>query len=391
MRVRLTMRAAGLLAVLLALVVTAALAGRLRPAQILAVSCCGRSGTTDVLLVDAQTGAQVNLTRTDAIDERELDVSVDGAIAFVRVGAVEQEVCIIRPAQAERCLTDLGDGQAAPRWSPDGRELLITVLGQAGVSTLFIVSPETGRRTPLPSTGGSALQAQWSPDGQRIAVSSTTPMQSLLVVLDADGGPPRVLTNALRAYGWPRWSPDGRVLAFIDVHDRLALIGAEGGSVQTLTAHGIVHSLTWSPDGQAIAFAVDVDGQRDVVIRRLPDGQQQNISHGAGVATMPVWSPDGAMIAYILEIDHWGFRQKWLALYDIASGDTRRVLPISWSDVSAPAWSPDGTMIARILEIDHLGFRQKWLALYDIASGETRHVIPLGWADAGTPAWPGGA
>jgi hypothetical protein len=48
-------------------------------------------------------------------------------------------------------------------------------------------------------------------------------------------------------------------------------------------------------------------------------------------------------------------------------------------------------MIARILEIDHVGFRQKWLALYDIASGETRHVIPLGWADAGAPAWPGGA
>lgn len=339
MRARLILSAAGLLAVMLVLVVAAALAGRLGTSQILAISCCGLRWTTNVILIDAQTGMQVNLTHTDEYDEREPDLSADGAIAFVRVGAVDRDVCIIRPAQAERCLTDIGGGQAEPRWSPDGRALLVTVPGQAGVSTLFIVSPETGRATPLPGTGGSASQAQWSPDGQRIVVTSTTPVESQLVVLDANGGPPRVLTNALRAYGWPRWSPDGRKLAFIDTNDRLALIDAEGGSVQPLTTHGIVHSLTWSPDGQALAFAADVDGVRGLYILRLPDDQQQRISHGAGVASLPVWSADGATIAHTLEADNSGFRLRWLALYDIASGETRHVIPLGPSDVSEPAWA----------------------------------------------------
>src|SRR5262249_27165081 len=90
--------------------------------------------------------------------------------------------------------------------------------------------------------------------------------KSTIWLVDAAGGEPRQLTAGPRTDSLPRWSPDGRTLAFLS--DRLKegqrqvfLLPFAGGEATPLTdITGVIptprglNALQWSPDGKAIAF-----------------------------------------------------------------------------------------------------------------------------------------
>jgi Tol biopolymer transport system component len=77
------------------------------------------------------------------------------------------------------------------------------------------------------------------------------------------GGEPRPLTAGPRANDAPRWSPDGRTLAFTadrkeNGERQLHLLRLDSGEAQPLTdLDGDVHAPAWSPDGRRIAFLVE--------------------------------------------------------------------------------------------------------------------------------------
>ena len=106
---------------------------------------------------------------------------------------------------------------------------------------------------------------QFHPAGRRVAFVVTTLSEardeylSTIWVVDVDGGDPRPFTRGPRRDTAPRWSPDGRWLAFVSEREKkdkgqLYLMPADGGEAGRLTdLRPGVGSPAWSPDGRWLA------------------------------------------------------------------------------------------------------------------------------------------
>jgi dipeptidyl aminopeptidase/acylaminoacyl peptidase len=228
---------------------------------------------------------------------------------------------------------------------------------------------------------------QVSPDGSRLAyvLSRANRDQdrgtSQIYLANIDGADARQLTHAGERNREPRWSPDGRSLAFVS--DRTQ--GFSGLYVLPLDAPGEAHEvakhraglgqLAWSPDGTHIAYSVPVDpanpeekphsgAPRVRVTRRLDykqdnrgwlndtrqqvfvveveTGEKRQLTSDPDDLWYAQWSPDGRTLAARVSIDNGIFSR--LALIDVASGNVERVGP-ERGTVGIWAWSPDGRRI----------------------------------------------
>jgi dipeptidyl aminopeptidase/acylaminoacyl peptidase len=205
-------------------------------------------------------------------------------------------------------LTNLKNGVSVFRWSPDGTRLI--VVSRTGPSDSRADNKDrsdvrhyknssykfndTGwfddRRTHLwtiDAKSGEAKQItdgndwndsdpQWSPDGTRLAfVSNRTGKEyeenrnTDVWVINASGGKPTKISDHDEADNQPRWSPDGKWIAFTgEVHDRdhpkIYLAPSTGSAPSTLAANGldlIPGGLEWSDDGKSIYFETGVKGE----------------------------------------------------------------------------------------------------------------------------------
>jgi imidazolonepropionase-like amidohydrolase/Tol biopolymer transport system component len=105
--------------------------------------------------------------------------------------------------------------------------------------------------------------AQASPDGSSVVFESL----GKLWIKQASGGAPQRLTRGTDAAleAWPSWSRDGRTIAFVSWTDRdlgrIMTVGARGGSARTVTSEpGHYASPRFSPDGRTIAFEAGAGG-----------------------------------------------------------------------------------------------------------------------------------
>ena len=111
---------------------------------------------------------------------------------------------------------------------------------------------------------------QLSPDGKSVAfVRTTTDLASGkrnadIWIVPADGSaPPRALTRHEKADNAPRFSPDGKTLAFVSTRSgvpQVYLLDLSGGEPRKLTdvSAGVQDPLVFSPDGKKLAFVSDV-------------------------------------------------------------------------------------------------------------------------------------
>jgi len=141
----------------------------------------------------------------------------------------------------------------------------------------FSTHAQTPSPTPTPSatpTPNQLTPAQllslrtisdlrFSPDGQYVAFVVTEPVKGTtrarhIWLLDIKTKEVRQFTNSSKTEDTPRWSPDGKRLAFISNRDDVRQIYAiymNGGEAKRLleTKHEI-DNFSWSPDGKQIAF-----------------------------------------------------------------------------------------------------------------------------------------
>ncbi|HEV2489716.1 MAG TPA: S9 family peptidase [Candidatus Acidoferrales bacterium] len=193
---------------------------------------------------------------------------------------------------------------------------------------------------------------QCSPDGKSVAyVVSTTDVKadkrnSHIWMVSTDGSRDVQLTESQESEGAPRWSPDGKYLAFTSGRpgpaksNQVWLLNRDGGEATQLTDTKLhLQSFEWSPDSKRLAL----------VLRDLGPDEEPPQPEGAAPAAPP--KPPKPIV-----IDRYHFKQdvagyllsgvhSRIYLFDIATKKTERLTKGDY-DESNPVWSPDGSRIA---------------------------------------------
>jgi Tol biopolymer transport system component len=170
-------------------------------------------------------------------------------------------------------------------------------------------------------SGISASEVDFSSDGQWVTYVAYP--EYTLWRSHADGSDRLQLTYPPNQAHLPRWSPNGKQIAFIGLHDnnwKIFLVSAQGGTPQELlpqAENGDEADPVFSPDGSQLAFG-GVSGTRPIKLVNLQTRQTSSIPGPEGLYS-PRWSPDGRYLAALsqdsLKLSFYSFKdQKWSAL-----------------------------------------------------------------------------
>src|SRR5882724_1578094 len=276
---------------------------------------------------------------------------------------------------------------------------------------------------------------QLSPDGAWVAYTVSVPDTAKdkddtdLWLASWDGARQIRLTRSPAGEHAPRWSPDGRYIAFLsdrdDAHDvaQLWLLDRAGGEPERLTElPGGVSDLAWAPDGRRLALiASDPDpnakahgdsstkAPKPIVLDRFQFKEDETGWLGAQhdhlylfdlatrTATLllpgeydeaaPSWSPDGRSIAFVSRRRPEFDRTDNYDLYVVEAtpgAEPRQLTTFPGPDLDpewgsrAPAWSPDGTQIAYVQggPLGLLYYAGQKVAVVPAAGGPARVLTP---------------
>lgn len=164
-------------------------------------------------------------------------------------------------------LTSAPLGGLSPHWSPKGEQILFTGVRNDQPRQIYLLAADGGALRPVLPKGWEGVNADWSPDGYRIAVS----MRNLkihpryaLFTLEPTTAIWKELPDS-KEFSEPRWSPDGRYIAALDSSNHhLLLFDVQKAKWSTLASGGYLEAPNWSSDGSSIYFQDQLDEQESV-------------------------------------------------------------------------------------------------------------------------------
>ena len=284
--------------------------------------------------------------------------------AYAGSKASAQDTDALRPLQIDDYFALKSVG--GPRISPDGAWVAYTVRtkdleNDQSETRLWMVSTSGGEAIPMTAKGRSVWRPRWSPDGKYLAFARG----GQVYTLDRRGGEGVQLTHVKQGIDSYDWSPDGK---------RLVLVITDPEPKAKRPGPWVIDRLQFKEDYQGYLnrqrghiYVFDVDTKALV-----------QITSGDYEDSEPAWSPDGSLIAFTSnrtdEPDANANSDIWLVKPDIPHERQQPVRVTSNPGTDdGPIWHPDGKQIAYITttrpEIPHYYLQTK-LALIRVGQSE---------------------
>jgi dipeptidyl aminopeptidase/acylaminoacyl peptidase len=341
--------------------------------------------------------------------------------------AGQQELYVATPGSAARELTRVKGDLADPKWSPDGKTIAVLFIENAprasgplaaetrdeGVvgakiyeQRLALVDAATGQMRQITPADLYVYEYDWAPDGKKL-VATAAPgngddnwyVAQIHIFDAATGGDQSIYRPPVTMQmGMPKWSPDGKTIAFIG--GIMSDEGSVGGDIYTLPAEGgepkdvtpdvktTPTTLDWEADSKAIRFGEIADGKSGIAEVNVDSGAISTSWTGAermganrfGVGAS--FSRDGEISATVRQSfgeppEVWaGPTGAWKQVTRVNQG-----LKSEWGEAKSLEWKTD------------IGDVQGWVVYPRDFDATKRYPLVVcvhgGPASATLPTWPG--
>jgi dipeptidyl aminopeptidase/acylaminoacyl peptidase len=273
-----------------------------------------------------------------------------------------------------------------PQCSPDGKWIAYTVTtfdraADKRHTAIWMVNWDGTQTLPLSHGTESASSPRWSPDGKYLAFLSARAEggKTQVWLLDRRGGEAWQLTNVKDELGGYAWSPDGKKLVLEMSPGDEAETAADSTKTSAAAAKApkpiLIDRLHFKQDREGYLTATsrsqlylfDVEGKK---LEALTTEKQFDDSE-------PAWSPDGTQIAYVSnhakDPDQSGTND--IFIVEAKAGAIPRKVITAYSPGSQHlAWSSDGKQIAFLegFEPKYYAYNQARLSVVAVAGGPSR-------------------
>ena len=249
-----------------------------------------------------------------------------------------------------RKLTNRDASESNPVWSPDGRRIAFTSSTEQG-SEIFVYWLDNGSLARISQLDGSASGLSWSPDGTKLAFSMF--VKESFEYLVRPPKKPKGAQWAEHPFMETRLKHEADGSGYMPAgYSHYFLISAEGGAARQLTTGAFNHrgAPVWSKDGEYLYFSGNRNENwaydfrnSEIYQLRIADGTIKALTDRNGPDRGVALSPDGKTIAYVGFDDQvQTYQVSHLYLMNADGSNKRRVetgLDRSISDLS---WSADG-------------------------------------------------
>ena len=220
------------------------------------------------------------------------------------------------------------------------------------VPSIWLVDIVSGEQRPIATGGGANHSPRWSPDGRRLAfVSTSEGGASQLHVRWMDSGERAKITNLPDGPGSITWSPDGRQIAYVmrvpDEGPSLGKAPAKPEGAEWAKPLEMIDKVTYRADGGGYLKP----GFDHLFVVPATGGAPRQLTYGAFHHDGPLsWTPDGSRILFAANRSpDWERDARDSEIYeiDVASGGLKALTSRNGPD-AAPRVSPDGRLIAYV-------------------------------------------
>ena len=258
----------------------------------------------------------------------------------------QDQICIINADGSGFRRLTANDNQRHyyPSPSPDGKSIVYAAATEKNFFDIFEMELVSGKVTQLTNKYGDLNAPEISPDGKRIIFKRWNPnlKMDVMYTMDRDG---KNIGRFSRIGGWdPTWSPDGQSVLFasnVDGDVQLYSSFLDDSKLHRVSnLPGIRGRSDWSPDGQSILTDSGAPWNHEVYIMNVDGSGARVLSPQGGNAQGASFSPDGRWIVFTAYYDHPN-EENGCELYILrADGtDLRRLTDNDYCDYQ-PRWGP---------------------------------------------------
>lgn len=272
-----------------------------------------------------------------------------------------------------------------PQPSADGTEIIYVrrsndIMTDRTRSNIWSVKTDGSENRPLLSGRDNYASPRWSPDGKKIAYTSAVEGSNQIYLRWHDSGQTALLSNLTLSPGGLTWSPDGKWLAFTSrvpvSNPTLAKSPTKPKGANWAEPVHIIDAVRYQRDGSGILspgytqiFIIPSDGGTP---RQLTS---DNFDHGGPLS----WSPDSSEILFSSNMhDEWELESSEADIFavSIEDGTLRQITDAPGSERS-PTYSPDGRKIAYTKQSNApVMFKMTYLAVMDTDGSNEKILTP---------------